>query len=167
MESIKECFLSLIIVLISAGLINIFAPEGKGKMDKYVKYTVSLAVLAALCIPLKPAIKFVASLAEKDVNIENYIIGEYSEYTDKTNKLIISENSEKICEGIKKTLFEKFEIPEHECDVELETKKNTECVVNVTKINIFLSGYSLWKDPREIEKYIYGLVNCACEVSVR
>lgn len=160
MEVVKEYFLCVMSAAVAAGIIGMLAPEGSG-VGKYVKFAVSLCVLLSVLAPLRPAIEYLYALSETDA--EMMIDESIEKYTDSTNKLIIEQNVNVVINTIKQKLLEKFDIPAHECEVSVDTKEESG-EVSVSKITVVLSGYSMWKDPKEISSFVSELCGCECEV---
>ena len=103
------------------------------------------------------------SLADDGEEIESVIDSSFAEYTQITNDLIYEQSSEIICDAIKNELREKMSIPPNECEITLESE-----VVSgerrITKVNVFLSGYSMWKNAQEVKSTVCTLTGTECEV---
>ncbi len=160
MEAVKEYFLCVIIAAVAAGLIGILAPDGNG-VGKYVRFAASLAVIAAVCTPLRPAVEYLYALSETDVSA--VIDDELEKYTERTNQLITEQSTAIVCETIKTELSEEFDIPLHECEIILDTEEESG-EIRLIKVTVVLSGYSMWKDPKEIKNFVSDLAGCECEV---
>ncbi|NLK39193.1 MAG: hypothetical protein GX303_02935 [Clostridiales bacterium] len=163
MDTLREYLSSLVIVAAVAGLLSAFSPVS-GTMKKYINYAIALAVVIVLLSPLKSLLNVISSL-------DNLIILEsetrdksYDEEREKTDKWILEKSQDTIKEGIKILLYDRFGIPEEEVEVELELDRSDPKAVVIEKLRIQLTGYSMWKDSREIESYITSLVGCECEV---
>ena len=136
-------------------------PSKKG-VAKCVRYLISLSVVISIVLPLGPIISSLTSLSD-DYETERIMESELQRHFDNTNELILEQNKEIICEAIKSELREKFSIPSHECEVLIETE-TTDSNVTVSRVNIVLSGYSMWKDASEIRALVHSLVGAECEV---
>ena len=61
MDAVKEYLVSAIIAMCAAGIIGMLAPEnGSGK---YLRYIVSICLLASLLVPLRPVFEMLSSLS--------------------------------------------------------------------------------------------------------
>ena len=76
---------------------------------------------------------------------------------------MVEQNREIICDAIKNELKENLGIPLHECEVSFETEVDSGEII-ISKVNVFLFGYSMWKSPSEIKELIYSLTGAECEV---
>ena len=63
-------------------------------------------------------------------------------------------------------LLEKFEIPGDECEITIITENKNDNLA-VGKVQILLSGKSIFKNPYSIEEYFANLLNCDCQVLIK
>ena len=159
---IKEYFSSVLSAFFAAGLFGMLIPE-KSATGQCVRYLIALCVVVSILLPLRPALDYLISLCYDREGLESIIDSNFAEYWDSTNKLILEQNNEIICDAIKNELKEKMSIPPHECDVVLETKTESG-EIRISKVNVILCGYSMWKDANEIKSLVYSLTGADCEV---
>lgn len=159
---IKEYVVSVLSASFAAGIFGILLPEKSG-VAKYVRYLASLALVLCIILPLREPAARLLSFAADPNTLDGVIDEELKKYTEQTNEQIIGQNSDIICSAIKEELKEKLGIPAHECDVTLELERG-EGEVRILKVNVFLSGYSMWKDQKEIKSLVRELVGSDCEV---
>ncbi len=162
MDLISEYFGTVLSAFIAAGICSVLVPDKSG-IGKCVRYLISLCVIISIASPLRPAMSYLMDIFDGGAEIENMIDSELDKYVENTNKLIIEQNTKTICEALKNELREKMSIPSHECDITLDTEiDNGE--IRITRVNVILSGYSMWKDAKEIKALVYSLVGAECEV---
>lgn len=159
---IKEYVLSVITASFAAGIFGILSPEKSG-MGKYVKFLISLALILCIILPLRDAADLIVSFVSDPASAYGDIEGELEGYVERTNEQIIEQNTEMICSAIKKELKDKLGIPAHECDLTLEFESGSG-EIRLKKVNVFLSGYSMWRDPRDIKSLVSELTDSECEV---
>lgn len=76
MDKINDYVYSILIISLVCGVINIFAPDGK--LKKYIKYTVSLAVVLTLLLPFRNIIYTIPKqLMDNMKAIENSVSDTY------------------------------------------------------------------------------------------
>lgn len=159
---VKEYVLSVITASFAAGMFGILSPEKSGT-GKYVKFLISLALILSVILPLRDAADLIISFVSDPAAAYEIADGGLEKYVDRTNERIIEQSTETIGSVIKKELKEKLGIPARECDVTLEFDKGSE-ELKLKKVNVFLSGYSMWKDPKEIKSLVFELTGSECEV---
>lgn len=144
-------------VLISSivgGIINSLAPNNKIK--KYVNYVVSIVCVLCLISPILPLISNISNLKS---SISDYLDNIFvSEKAELSNSLIINTGSEKICNGIKEAIIDKYNFDEKEVQVALVIDKENINAVKIKEIVITLSGKASWSDAKKIEDYLTSLI---------
>ena len=147
MEAIKSYISMLITVSISAGIINIIAPDGNIK--KYVKYVISLSVVIILLLPFKDLIYTLP---------KSYVIhSEEIAVMKSTEEIIIERSIDKIKTDIADIISKRFMITVDN----IEIIYNADDYENVTieKIIIYTNHFA-----SDIEHYLNNMMYCEIEV---
>ena len=158
----KGYSLTILTVSVVGGIINSLI-DSQSQLKKYINYVVSLVCIVCLIAPIGSLIG----------NIANFkgAINEYfdkifiSEKIDAANSLIINSGEEKICEGIKNTLIDKYNFDKKEVYVNLEIDKTDLQAIKVKKINVILTGKASWHDAKTVEEYLKNMIGA--DVSVK
>ena len=149
------------------GIALIAAPEGiRSGIKKHMKLICSLCLL---CVMISP-------LSELFENIEN-IGGEIGSFEGDSGlesmyESIYDGNMEMgygdgIGEAVKKKLLEGFGVPENESRVEVSfADGDGDGFREPSKITVVLSGGSIFKNPRNIERYISDAFECECVCAI-
>ena len=87
------------------------------------------------------------------------------EYNDILKEYLKDYSVEVVVEKIKNILDEQFEIPNNECHIIVHITSKEESIM-ISKIQILLSGTSIFRNPYNIEKYIGDFFNSNCEVLI-
>lgn len=163
----KEFLHSIIIAAIAISLFNQLLPIGRG-FEKYARF-VGMLVLATLVLsPVINMIKgfdkdFFIDIRDDIADIEN---GGNNEYSELLNGYLTEYSTEQFKLGIKEILLNNYGIPEEECEILIDTKIDSG-QLRVDKMQILLSGRSIFKNPYEIECYFTELVGCECSVLIK
>lgn len=162
----KNYLVMIIITSICVGIYNIISPQFHG-IEKYSKM---IGMLVVVCVMISP-LKMLLNSFDKNgfENIQNSILGseqtnkeEYDEiFNDYLNRFSIDE----IKQEIKEILYENYEIPAQECEISVFTKFDEK--LQLTSIQILLSGKSIFKNPYVIEEHFKELLGCTCQVLIK
>ena len=87
-------------------------------------------------------------------------------YAELLNGYLTEYSTEQFKFGIKEILLNNYGIPEEECEILIDTKIDSG-QLRVDKMQILLSGRSIFKNPYDIEHYITELVGCECCVLIK
>lgn len=162
----KNYLIMIIITSICVGIYNIISPQFHG-IEKYSKM---IGMLVVVCVMVSP-LKMLLNSFDKNgfENIQNSILGsdhtskeEYNEiFNDYLNRFSIDE----IKQEIKEILYENYEIPAQECEISVFTKFDEK--LQLSSIQILLSGKSIFKNPYVIEEHFKELLGCTCQVLIK
>ena len=163
----KNYLIIIITVSICVGIYNIIAPQFHG-IEKYSKM---IGMLIVLCVIISPIKEFLNIFDEDGLeNIKDNLISqdndEENEYNEIFNDYLTSFSVDELRRGIENILLDKFEIPQNECDVTISTEYNNN-KLQVSNIQILLSGKSMFKNPYTIEEYFKTLLGCTCTVLIK
>ena len=163
----KNYLLTIILVSICIGLADVISPLENG----INKYTKTIGVLIILCVIISPISKVIQNIDENffdkirdDLSInDNDTQNKYGDiFINYLNNFSISE----INTQIKNILNQQFTIPNEECEVIIISEEAGE-KLSISKIQILLSGKSVFKNPYQIENYFSNLLKCECIVLIK
>lgn len=163
----KNYLLTIILVSICIGLADIISPSEKG----INKYTKAIGVLIILCVIISPISKVIKNIDESffDKLRDDLSINDDDTQNKYEDILISYLNNFSISEinaQIKNILNQEFTIPNEECEVIIISDQAGE-KLSISKIQILLSGKSVFKNPYEIENYFSNLLKCDCIVLIK
>ena len=162
----KNYLIMIIITSICVGIYNIISPQFHG-IEKYSKM---IGMLVVVCVMVSP-LKMLLNSFDKNgfENIQNSIL--YSEQTNKEeydeifNDYLNRFSIDEIKQEIKEILYENYEIPAQECEISVFTKFDEK--LQLSSIQILLSGKSIFKNPYVIEEHFKELLGCTCQVLIK
>ncbi len=162
----KNYLITIISASICVGIYNIISPQFHGIQ----KYSKMIGMLIVMCVMISP-VKELLNTFDKNgfENIKDNILDsedtskeEYNDiFKDYLNRFSVDEIKRKI----KDILYQKFEIPEDECEISVFTKYDEG--LKISSIQILLSGKSIFKNPYTIEKHFGELLDCTCQVLIK
>ena len=102
----------------------------------------------------------------KNEILENQTEDLTSEYESIFENYLIDFSEDAVKSSIKELLNKRFDVPKEESDVVIftEAKNDTQ---RLLKVQILLSGGSIFKNPYDIEEYFAELCGCNCEVLIK
>ena len=162
----KAYLLSIIWVSVIVGIAELISPHVAGA-QKYIKM---IGALCVLCVVISPLLN-IGGLSEnftdelKNDILEDQNSESYEKYQEILNEYLNEYSADKLKGEIQKLLKDNFEIPEDESEVLLFIEKKDENIT-LKKVQILLSGRSIFNNPYVIENYIKELLNCTCEVLI-
>ena len=162
----KGYLVSIIWVSVIVGVAELISLHIAG-VQKYIKMIGALCVLCVVVSPILNIGKFSENLTDelkKDI-LEDQNLESYEKYQEILNEYLNEYSADKLKEEIRILLKENFEIPEDESEVILLTEKQDQNIT-LKKVQILLSGKSIFNNPYNIENYIKELLNCSCEVLI-
>jgi len=146
------------------GAVLMISPEGiRSGIKKHMKLICSLCLLCVMIAPLGRLMETLGSLG----NSGNLDIGNESELESMYESIyqgnLTDEFSGSIGEKVKTALYERFSIPGEECRVETNfADRDGDGLREPCSITVILSGLSVFKDPRAVEKYVSETFGCEC-----
>ena len=162
---------SIVCISMSVGIACIIAPEGtRSGIKKHLKLACSLCLL---CVLIGPMAGFINNLREilssgRDAIMNSLDRDELREsYESIYDKYLEADYGENVGQAVKNSLFDRFGIPESECEVNVEfTDEKADGVKEPRKITVIFSGRSVFRDPKEIKDFISELFGCECLCAV-
>ena len=162
----KNYLVMIIITSICVGIYNIISPQFHG-IEKYSKMIGMLVVVCVMVSPLKMLLNSFdkngfENIKDSILDTDNISKDEYNEiFKDYLNRFSIDE----IKQEIKEILYENYEIPAQECEISVFTKFDEK--LQLSSIQILLSGKSIFKNPYVIEEHFKELLGCTCQVLIK
>ena len=163
----KDYLITIVITSIAIGFYNVLTPKHNG-IDKLVKLIGMLVILLTVISPLA---SFIDKLDDGVLDsLKDDLSVPKEDYKDDYD-LILQEylNSYSISsaeESIKQILYNEFSISKEECEVRIFTH-NESGSVGIEKIQILLSGASIFKNPYNIEDFIGRKFSCESQVLIK
>lgn len=163
----KEKLLSIVFISIAMGICELVIPKYSG-IEKYIR------ILGSLCIVCIIATSFVNAINNIDKNFFDELKEELIDFEDMNNdeyeailQNYLNEFSEsELKSKIKEILKEIFDIENDESEIVVFTNVSKDGL-ELKKIQILLSGKSIFKNPYTIEDYFNKLLSCECEVLIK
>lgn len=147
--------ITILTASVVGGIINSLV-DSKSPLKKYVNYLVSLVCIVSIVAPIGGIIGNISNLKDTVTNYLDKIF--VSEKIESGNSLIINSGKEKICEGIKNTLIDKYNFNEKEVIVDLIIDSEDIQALKIQEINIILTGKASWHDVENVQKYLEGTI---------
>lgn len=155
--------ITLLVISFVGGIINSILPCGG--LKKYVKYIISLVCVISLVSPLTSIVLNSSSIKNSVYSFVDKII--INDKVEISNSLILNTSAEKISEGIKDTIINKYNFEEKEVFVDVIFNKENSASVTIEKIEVSLTGKASWSDCERIEEYLKSLTGCNISVKRR
>lgn len=163
----KNYLITIITVSICVGIYNVISPQFKG-IEKYSKMIGMLIVLCVIVSPIKNLLSTFDedALEEFKNSIIDYDNGEDNQYDEIFKNYFSSFSVDELENEIGNILLKEFDIPNDECDISISTeyKDGKLCP---SKVQILLSGKSIFKNPYTIEERFSKLLECTCVVLIK
>lgn len=147
---------TLLTASIVGGIINTIISK-KSKLKKYVSFIVTLVCTLSLLQPISQIFDSVSELKNSVAGFfESNII---SSNINSTNEAIINTSKEKIENGIKELVIQKYKFPENEVAVEIILDDSKIDAIKIEKIYVYISGKSSWSDADTIKNYLSSILS--------
>lgn len=162
----NEYLNAIIVISIATSLFEALMPSG-GRLGKYTQY---IGLLCILCVIITPIGNFLRDLDGGFLEeLKEEILDDNDKEQDYEQILIDYVNNHSISElkqFIKDELNKNFMIPKEECEVIVHVG-TTNSKLELIRIDIILSGASIFKNPYEIEGFISNMTGCECIVTIK
>lgn len=154
-------FNTILTVSLVGGIISSFVPERSG-LKKYIGYIISLVIILCLVSPLTSILTSTIQFKESINNFLDKI--SVSEDIEKSNSLIINSSKEKISNGIKEVIIQKYKFDESEVIVDLILDTEEIDSIRVERVLVTLTGKSSWSDVGAVKEYLNNIIGTETEV---
>ena len=153
---------SIITISVVGGIITTLLPEKSSNLKKYVTYLIGLICALTILSPITSIINNVSNIKN---NINDFFNDTFSqEAIDSSNNIIIDTSIDKVSDGIKTTLVNKFKIDSKELDVNIEINNEDISSIKITSITIILRGNATWENENSIKEFLEGIVSCEIKI---
>ncbi len=155
----KEYLVALIATTLLGGIVRMLAPEGN--LQKYLRLTVSLCLVAALLGPLFAALseKRELSLQELLAEGENPQVN-YDEIYYHSLESASKSQAEKI---IQAKIYQKFSLSEETAKITASFVTEND-KVEISEIYVSLRGVGSLTEPREVVSFVRSEWDCPCVI---
>ena len=156
----KSYIFTIITISVIGGIISSLINEENSGIKKRLNFVIGLICTIVLLSPIVSIVNNTTAIK----NSINDIVDEFNIDNSSANKLIISQGTEKIAQGIKEAVADKFRINKDEIKVDL--KLNTENIeaIKIEQIIINLIGKSTWRDEYDIKKFVEEQTGCSAKI---
>lgn len=145
------------------GIISTLVSNLNNGLKKYVNYTVALVCAIVMLLPLSNIIGNTGKIKDSISDFFNEIL--YNDELEESNSLIINTGTEAVVNGIKNLIIDKFNLDEKEVLVSLEIDESNIQAIEITKINVILTGRASWSDVDTVKGYLEGIVGASISVT--
>lgn len=157
MEGIRSYALAIVTVCVSAGLVTQIAPEGQ--LKKYIKYIISLCVLAALIAPVISVFGGLPEYADKF----GEILEQQTEDDSGAKKQLIETQKNAVQEAIRSLISTKYSIKKENIEVKIKINSDNSEAVEIKEIFITVKEYA---DIQAIKNYINEMFYGTAKITV-
>lgn len=147
---------SILIIAVVGGVASSLVSSNK--LKKHINYIIGLV---STLILLSPIVTFISNIENVKDTINNFISDTISgETLNNTNSLIVNTGVEKISEGVKTLVVDKYNFEETDVYVNVIADTTDISSIRITSICITLKNKATWSDAESIEKYVENYVGC-------
>ena len=162
----KEKLISIIIISLAMRILELVLPQNNAT-EKHIKLIGVLCIVCVIASSIASVITkidtdFFNELKNELINIDDNVNQEYNEFF---NDYLNEFSQYEVEKQLKEILYEKFGLNKEECNIVMFT--TNEDVLLLKKVQIILSGKSIFINPYNIEEYISNLISCECEVLIK
>ena len=161
----KEYLGALVATTLFGGIVRMLAPEGS--LQKYLRLTVSLCLVAAILGPLFGTLsqetefslhEIFSERTEIETNEENY-----DEIYDQSLQNATRNQVENI---IRSKIYQRFSLSEETATVTVEfvTENEKNEKEEISEITVSLQGAGVLREPRELIAFVREEWNCSCVI---
>ena len=152
---------SIITVSTIGGILVSLLSEKSSKLKKQIGFIVGLICALVFISPIIGVLN--NSQMIKD-NITNIILSIEGSHNDISNEIIVGTSLEKIADGIKNMVVNKFELAENDVDVQAFVTGDSKDVIYIDYVEIRLKNGATWIDDKKIEEYVEEISGCKVQI---
>ena len=154
---------TIITVSVISGIISSVISSINDGIKKQINYIIGLICVIVL---LSPIISIVNNATEFKNSISNFFESiTTEEKINDSNEIIVNTGIEKICQGVKESIVQRFGFDEKEVIVDAELNDTNINSISISKINVVLTGKASWSDVDTVKKYLEDLIGCDASVT--
>ena len=157
----NEYIYTVVIVTTIGGILISLLPEKSSKIKKQINFIVGLICTLVFISPIIGILS--NSQAIKD-NISSIVLSIDNVSSSATNEIIVGTSLDKISQGIKKSIINKFNLNEQDVDVRVFITDKSKEVIYIDYVEIILKNGATWTDDNKIKEYIEDLSGCKVKI---
>ena len=152
---------SIITVSTIGGILVSLLSEKSNKLKKQIGFIVGLICALVFISPIIGVLN--NSQMIKD-NLTNIVLSVEGSHNDISNEIIVGTSLEKIADGIKNMVVNKFELDENDVDVQAFVTGDSKDVIYIDYVEIRLKNGATWIDDKKIEEYVEEISGCKVQI---
>ena len=157
----NEYIYTVVTVTTIGGILISLLPEKSSKIKKQINFIVGLICTLVFISPIIGILS--SSQAIKD-NISSIVLSIDNVSSSATNEIIVGTSLDKISQGIKKSVINKFNLNEQDVDVRVFISDKSKEVIYIDYVEIILKNGATWTDDNKIKEYIEDLSGCKVKI---
>ena len=157
----NEYIYTVVTVTTIGGILISLLPEKSSKIKKQINFIVGLICTLVFISPIIGILS--NSQAIKD-NISSIVLSIDNVSSNATNEIIVGTSLDKISQGIKKSIINKFNLNEQDVDVRVFISDKSKEVIYIDYVEIILKNGATWTDDNKIKEYIEDLSGCKVKI---
>ena len=157
----NEYMYTVVTVTTIGGILISLLPEKSSKIKKQINFIVGLICTLVFISPIIGILS--NSQAIKD-NISSIVLSIDNVSSSATNEIIVGTSLDKISQGIKKSIINKFNLNEQDVDVRVFITDKSKEVIYIDYVEIILKNGATWTDDNKIKEYIEDLSGCKVKI---
>ena len=157
----NEYIYTVVTVTTIGGILISLLPEKSSKIKKQINFIVGLICTLVFISPIIGILS--NSQAIKD-NISSIVLSIDNVSSSATNEIIVCTSLDKISQGIKKSIINKFNLSEQDVDVRVFITDKSKEVIYIDYVEIILKNGATWTDDNKIKEYIEDLSGCKVKI---
>lgn len=161
----KMYIYTILSISVIAGIVKALVSSFDTGIKRHLNYLIGLICAIAILSPLVAMVSDITKAQQKIEGFFNDIVSE--EKINSSNQIIINTGAEKIADGIKSTVANKFNLNEKEIFVEVKIDDENINSLKILYINVYLGGKASWSNAEKIQEYLEDLIGCEIHVKRR
>lgn len=161
----KEYMATIVLVSVIGSIIISMVSHKDAGLKKHISFVVGLVYAIVFISPIVSLAKNSEFFKENISNLFSELVT--NDKIDKTNQIIVDTSVNKICDGIKEAIINKYNFNEDDVRVEAKINDKNLQAVTIDKIEITLLNDATWYDAEKIKSYVTDLVGCEVEIFKR
>ena len=162
----KSYIISVILTAVGAFVAVKLSPDGRGgTFSPYVRLISSLALICVMISPITSLLSCDVEASVEDI-MSKIELESYGFYESGMTVSLSKINASTLSNVLSEKICEKFDLERDNVSVEVKytvTPEKTE----YNKILVLLSGKAIFKNPREIENFVYEICNISCDCALK
>ena len=159
----SEYIKTVTVALFFSGICSFVFADGKSSVSKYVKLVCSLCVVCTVVYPVLSAVK---NFSFEAPELEQAFDVEYGDVEEKTDRYILDMTKQKLDKTVSDTVYEKFGIKAHSCDIQLSVKEiDGSARVDIESVSLTVSRI-YEKDVQKVSAYLETILGTPAEIAL-